>query len=96
MCCDISSCQGNGVSNREKLNFEKVFLSLFLPGAEGGRRWAISAIPMKNTENTNNNKKQKKIYKIPKTGGRARSFADASTWGAPSVEIIGEASKNYS
>ena len=59
VCCDISSCQGNGVSNREKLNFEKVFLSLFLPGAEGGRRWAISAIPMKNTENTNNNKKQK-------------------------------------
>ena len=59
VCCDISSCQGDGVSNREKLNFEKVFLSLFLPGAEGGRRWAISAIPMKNTENTNNNKKQK-------------------------------------
>ena len=28
-------------------------------------------------------------------GGRGRSFADASTWGAPSVEIIGEVIDNY-
>ena len=62
VCSDVSSCQGNGVSNREKLNFEKVFLSLFLPGAEGGRRWAISAIPMKNP----NNKKTEKYSKYQK------------------------------
>ena len=78
-----------GKSSTSRKSFS---LSSYLERRVGGGgpslqfQWKIPKIPTM--------KKSRKIPKIPKTGGRARSFPDASTWGAPSVEIIGEASKN--